>query len=149
APSILFSRQADDLPHRPDFHGSDARPGNPSRDADRLVKILGIDQKVAGDLLARLYERTIGHETFTVADPHDGRRRRLMQGRSAQIFPVGVELVRELYRFLKHLLTLGLAELAEGLFVMVNQQHIFHKAISPSTSVSRSKESTIDNGALV
>jgi hypothetical protein len=31
----------------------------------------------------------------------------------------------------------------------VNQQHIFHKAISPSTSDSRSREPTIDNGALV
>src|SRR5262245_10177964 len=90
---VLFHGQPHDLPHRPDFYRSDARVRNPSSDADRLVEILGMDQKVAGDLLARLHERTVGHETFAVADPHDGRRRRLLQGRSAQIFPVGVKLV--------------------------------------------------------
>jgi hypothetical protein len=53
-----------------------------------------------------------------------------MQGLSAQILPVCVELVRELYGFLKHLLPRGLAELDEGLFVVVNQQHLFHEEVS-------------------
>src|SRR5713226_10375555 len=93
---MLVGRQARDLLHGPDLDGSDARPWNPSSDADRLVEILGMDQEVAGDLLARLHEWTVGHETFAVADPNDGRRRRRMQRRGTQIFPVGVELVCEL-----------------------------------------------------
>src|SRR5215475_15030959 len=103
-----------------------------------------MDQKVAGDLLASLHERTVGHETFAVADPNDRRRRCRLQRRSAQIFPVGVELVCQLDRFVKHLLSLGLAELAEGLLVVVNQQHVFHKAISPSHQivVRESRQST-------
>jgi hypothetical protein len=43
------------------------------------------------------------------------------------------------------LLPLGLAKLAEGRFVVVNQQHIFHWGIPPPISSSRSKESTIDS----
>src|SRR5213594_1900214 len=110
---MLISGQARDLLHRTDLDGSDARPWNPSSDGDRLVEILGIDQEVAGDLLAGLHEWAVGDETFAVADPDDRRRRRRMQRRSTQIFSVGVELVRKLHRFLKHLLPLGLAELAE------------------------------------
>jgi hypothetical protein len=41
-----------------------------------------------------------------------------------------VELVRELHGFLKHLLPRGLAELDEGLFVVVNQQHVLQEEIS-------------------
>ena len=124
---MLIRGQARDLPHRPDFDGADARPWNPSSDADRIIQILGIDQKVAGDLLARLDERPVGHEALSVADPDDGSGRRRMQRRSAQIFLVGVELVRELHGFLKHLLPLGLAERPEDFFIVVNQQHVFHR----------------------
>ena len=41
-----------------------------------------------------------------------------------------MKLVRELHGFLEHLLPLAFAELAEGLFVMVNQQHVFHEDTS-------------------
>jgi hypothetical protein len=51
-----------------------------------------------------------------------------MQWRRAQVFSVGVELVRELHGFLKHLLLLAFTKLAEGLFVVVNQQHVFHES---------------------
>src|SRR5262245_26350514 len=125
--ALLLHRQPHDLPHRPDLDRSDARARNPSSDADRLVEILGIDKEVAGDLLARLHERTVGHETLAVPDPNDRRRRCRLQRRSTQIFPVGVELMCQLDRFLEHLLSLGLAELAEGLLVVVNQQHVFHR----------------------
>src|SRR4029450_5956271 len=75
---MLIRGQARDLPHRPDFDSSDARPWTSNSDADRLVDILGIDQEVAGDLFAGFHERTVGHETFAVADPNDRRRRRRM-----------------------------------------------------------------------
>ena len=121
---------ARNLSHRPDLDGADARPGNPTSDADRVVEILGIDQEVAGDLLARFDERTVGDERFAVAHPNDGRGRRRLQRRCVDILPLGVKLVRELHGLLKHLLLLGLAELAEGLFVVVNQQHVFHEDTS-------------------
>ena len=60
--ALLLSGQAGYLLHGPDFDGSDACPGNPGSDTDRLVEILGIDQKVAGDLLACFYERPVGDE---------------------------------------------------------------------------------------
>jgi hypothetical protein len=41
-----------------------------------------------------------------------------------------VELVCELDGFCEHLLSLGLANLAEGIFIMMNQQHIFHEVAS-------------------
>src|SRR5262244_3737789 len=72
--SLCYSMGSRDLSNRPDFYRSDARSWNPSSDADRLVEILGMDQEVTGDLLARLHERTVGHEAFTVADQNDRRR---------------------------------------------------------------------------
>jgi hypothetical protein len=60
--NILLSRQARDLDQRPHLDGSDARPWNVNSDSDRLVKILGLDQEVAGELFAGLHERTIGYE---------------------------------------------------------------------------------------
>jgi len=57
---------------------SDARPWNANSDGDRLVRIFGLDQEVTGELFASLHERTVGHERFTVAHPHEGRRRRRM-----------------------------------------------------------------------
>src|SRR5262249_59152242 len=102
---MLFHGQARDLPHWPDLDRSDARSWNPSSDADRLVEILGMDQEVTGDLLARLHERAVGHEAFAVADPNDRRRWCRLQRRSTQIFPVGVDLGRLLDRFLKPLLS--------------------------------------------
>ena len=37
-------------------------------------EVLGIDQEIASDLLARFYERTVGDERFAVAHQNDGRR---------------------------------------------------------------------------
>ena len=62
-------------------------PGTRAAIADRLVEILGIDQKVAGDLLARFYERPVGDERFAVAHSNDGRGRRRLQRRCADILP--------------------------------------------------------------
>jgi hypothetical protein len=76
--NILLSRQTRDLDQWPHLDGSDARPWNANSDGDRLVRIFGLDQEVTGELFASLHERTVGHERFTVAHPHEGRRRRRM-----------------------------------------------------------------------
>src|SRR5262249_53380913 len=84
---MLFHGQARDFPHRPDFDRSDARSWNLSSDADRLVEIFGMDQEVAGDLLARLHERTVGHETFAVADPNNRAVDAGCSGEALRYFP--------------------------------------------------------------
>ena len=48
-------------------------------DTDRLVKILGFDQKVAAELLSRLGEGAVGDEVLALAHPDAGRRRDGMQ----------------------------------------------------------------------
>src|SRR6266487_3985068 len=77
--------QALDLPDRPDFNRSDTRCGNPARDVDRFVEILGVDQEIAADLLASLREGTVGHEPFTVANAYTDRLRGWIQRRSVKI----------------------------------------------------------------
>ena len=74
----LLPRQSGNFPHRPNFDRSDASPRYPSGDADSLIEILGIDQKVSSELLARLHERTIGHKLFAFAhSDNDSRRSRV------------------------------------------------------------------------
>ena len=53
-----------------------------------------------------------------------------MQRRCAEVLPVGMELVRELYGLRQHLLPGRLAELAEGRFVVMNQQQVFYEYAS-------------------
>ena len=69
-------RQARDLHDRPDVDGAQACPWNLCGGADRLVDILGVDQELAAELFARLRERPVGDERFTVAHPDADRRRR-------------------------------------------------------------------------
>src|SRR6266849_1989475 len=57
-----------DLHHWPDFDCAPATCWNPRGDVDRLVEVLGVDQEEAAELFARLGERTVGHEPFTVAN---------------------------------------------------------------------------------
>jgi hypothetical protein len=51
-------------------------PGMRVATPNRLVELLGVDQELAADLFARLCERPVGDERFTVAYPDAGRRRR-------------------------------------------------------------------------
>jgi hypothetical protein len=53
-----------------------------------------------------------------------------MERGGVHILLIGVELVCELEGFREDLLPLGLACLAEGLFIMMNQQQVFHEAPS-------------------
>src|SRR5260370_9363693 len=68
-PPVLTRRQARYLHDRPDFHGAQACPRMPCGDADRFVEILGVDQVEAAKNLARLRERTVGHEPFAISHP--------------------------------------------------------------------------------
>ena len=48
-----------DVHHRPDFHRAPVARRDLARDFDRLVQVVGFDQEVAAQLLARLGERAI------------------------------------------------------------------------------------------
>src|SRR4029453_11625029 len=106
----LSSRQAWDFNHRPDLDGPLTRHGNPWGDTDRLVEMLGVDEKVAAELFARLRERTIRHEPFAVAYAAGGRHLCRGQRVGGQILPARFDLVRELRGFHVTRLPLGLAQ---------------------------------------
>src|SRR5712671_3829727 len=125
---LLHRRQSLDLPHRPDFNSSDPRSGNPAGDVDGFIEILGVDQKIAANLLPRLREWTVDYVPFPVANLHTGRRRCWLKRRSVQISSLLVKLIRELNRLLQQWPSLLLVY---GLFV-VNQQDLFHQCTSDS-----------------
>src|SRR2546421_7060954 len=85
----LTCRQTRYLHDRADFDGAQACRGNPCGDADRLVQILGVDEEVAAQLLARLRERPVGYQRFAGAHPDAGRRRDRVQRVGGQILTLG------------------------------------------------------------
>src|SRR6202048_2493195 len=64
---------------RPDLDRTRLGAGDARGNGKRGVEILGFDQIVAPELLARLRERTIRRQGLAVANPHGGRRRRRLQ----------------------------------------------------------------------
>src|SRR5712691_8035687 len=110
------------------FDGAHARRWNPSGDRERVVEILGLDQVIPAELLARLREGTVGQEPFLVAYPNARRRRGRVQLGSGHVVAARPDLLRELPVFLVHLLPLGLAHPGPHLLLVVNQQHVFHRA---------------------
>src|SRR5690349_9334201 len=123
---MLFSWQACNLTHLPDFDGSDPGSRNSARDGHGFVETASRDEKVAGSLFVRLHEGTVRHRWLAVAHLNLGCSRCRMQRRRAQVLSLGMELVRELHGLRQHLLPGRLAELAEGRFAVMDQQQIFH-----------------------
>jgi hypothetical protein len=119
--------QARHFDHWPNLDGADSRPGDAGGDTDGLVEILGIDKKIAAQLLARLREGTVGHMPFAVADPYAGGRGHRLQRVGGQIPAVRVQLVCELGGFFVTVLALCLIH---GVLAHVDQQHIFHGNVS-------------------
>src|SRR5882757_4782377 len=65
--------------NRPDLDRPLPGAGNPRGDREGGVEILGLDQIIAGELFARLRERTVGRHGLAVTDAHGGCRRRRLQ----------------------------------------------------------------------
>src|SRR5258707_961752 len=93
---------------------------------ERCVEILGFDQVIAAELLARLREWTIRGQGLAVADPHGGRSRCRLQ-------PVaGLEIAAldnglgECTIFVRHLLARGRVHFGVFGFVGVDHQQILH-----------------------
>src|SRR5688572_20502167 len=120
-------RQARYLDDRPDFDRAPACHWNPRGDGDRLVAIPDIDEKVTAQLLPRLRKRTVGHESFALAYPDAGRRRRRVQRGGREIMPGRIDLVGKLDGLPVTFLPLGLVQ---SPLVSVDQQHVFHELAS-------------------
>src|SRR5712692_8738327 len=84
--------------YRADFDGAFARAGNAAGNVDGFIEVFGVDQVITAQLLARLRERTVGHEPFAVTDLHAGSGRDRLQRTGGQKLAVRLELVRELGR---------------------------------------------------
>src|SRR5262245_11982251 len=111
---------------RPDFDRADARGRDTRGDAYGLVEILGLDQVVAAELLARFREWTVGDKPFAAADLDRSRGRGRMQLRAAHVLTAVLDAFGQLSVILEDLLLFGLAHLSPGFFIVVNQQHVFH-----------------------
>src|SRR6266849_8730674 len=121
--NILLSRQARDFNHWPDLDSPLAGHGNLGGNADRLVEILGVDEEIAAQLLARLRERTIGHKPLSLPHPNAGRHGCGTQRVGSQVLPVRVKVMRKLRRFSVTVLSL---RVSQPIFVTIDQQHVFH-----------------------
>ena len=77
-PQPFIGWQACEVHDWSDFDSAQPCPRNPGSDTDCLVAILGLDQKIAAELFARLCERPVGDEHFAVAHPDADRCRRWM-----------------------------------------------------------------------
>src|ERR1700738_5056558 len=71
----------------PHLDSAGAHGGDACGDGDGFVEVFGLDQVIAAELLARLGERTVGHEAFAVAHADAGGCRRRLQLRTAN--PLG------------------------------------------------------------
>src|ERR1700691_2226123 len=130
-PGGLSYREACDFQYGPDFDGALARAWNAGGDADCLVEILGFDQEVAAELFAGFREWTVGDQAFAVAHlDARGRRHRLQRG-GGQKLAVRLKPMHQLRGLREAALPLGLGP---GLFVGVDQQHVFHSLGSIITS---------------
>src|SRR6266513_1284226 len=132
----LLAGQAGDLHDRPNLHRPQRGARKPARDVDRLVQIPDVDDEVAAELLARLRERTVGHDPFAVPHPDAGRRRHGVQRGGGEIPPGRSDLMRNLRRLP---VALFLLRLVRGLLIAVHQQHVFHLVPSISWSVPASR----------
>src|SRR5689334_7677776 len=125
---------------RADLDGARARQRNPGGDGERFVEILHVDEHVAAELLARLRERPIGHQSLAIADPHAGCRGRRKQRMAAEVLSARPQLLRELERVPVDALTLARVELLPARLIATDQQHVFHARLrsTPQSSITRS-----------
>src|SRR5436190_10970554 len=121
---------------RPDLDRTRLGAGNAGGNAKRRVEILGFDQIVAAELLARLREWAIRGQHFAVADPHGGRGRRRLQAVAGLEMAALNDGLGERAVVRHHLLPIGSAHFAEFGFVPIDQQQILH-LVTPSVWLDR------------
>src|SRR6516165_3584775 len=135
----LFVRQTLDLDDGTNFHSAPTAGRNASGDVDGFVKVLGVDQKEAAQLFARLRERAVSDHAFAVFNANAGGSGGRVKGRGTKKMTGFVKLGGVGGRVFVALIPLGLAN---GVFVEIDEQHIFHKNLSV---VSRTANARIDS----
>src|SRR3981081_4138111 len=113
-------------PDRPDLDRTIPGAGNTRGNGERCVEILGLDQIVTAELLARSHERTIRGKGLAVTDAHGG-------GGSGRLQPVaGLEIAAlddglgERSIFVGHFLARRRVHFGVLGFVSVDHQQILH-----------------------
>src|SRR5262245_64266448 len=77
----LLRRALSDGPH---LDGAHAGQRAASREGDRVVKVVDVDEHIPAELLARLRERPVGQQALAVAHANAGGRGHWMQRRSEE-----------------------------------------------------------------
>src|SRR6185295_6623577 len=99
------------------------------RDLRGFIEILGVDQVVAAELLARFGERAVGRLTLAVADTNGRRCLRWMQAISTLVVPALRDALGERHVLAAHRLGVGFAHLRPVRFVAVDQQEVLHGSV--------------------
>src|SRR5580698_3772525 len=136
--STSLRRQAGQLHQRPNLDRALARTWNLAGNVDRLIQILGLNHEITAKLFTRFRERPVGHQSLVVAYLDAGRCRHRLQRVGVQILPLRLKPMGKLGRLPVALLPL---RLGPGVFVGVNQKHVFH-CVPPS--VNRTVNAEID-----
>src|SRR5215469_1306149 len=129
-----FGRQTLDLDDGANFHSAPTAGRNAPSDVDGFVKVLGVDQKEAAQLFARLGERAVGDHAFAVLNANAGGSGGRVKGRGTKKMTGFMKLAGVGGRVFVALIPLGLGN---DVFVEIDEQHIFHE--NPLNSQSNSK----------
>src|SRR5712671_790034 len=116
--------------YRPYFDRSGSRRRDARRNPVGLMRITCFNHKEATHLLARLGEWAVSNQLLAIAHAHALRRRRRLQLIAEEIFTVRLKLFDELPVLCIDFLMLVFSATVKCLFVMINQQNVFHR-LSP------------------
>src|SRR5215472_1857511 len=121
APSVINP----DRPHL-DRAIAMARAGNPCGDAKRGIEVLGLNQIIAAELLARFRERAVRGHDFSVLDAHGGRCRGWPQAVAGLEVPALDDVFGKDFKLVRHLLARRRIELGVLCLVRIDHQKILH-----------------------
>src|SRR5262249_55902973 len=103
-------------------------------DIDGVIEVRRVDQEVAAELFARLGEGAVRHLALSLTDANAGRGRNRVQGGSAQVLSLFVELLRQRRGLREASLALAFGP---GFLVGVDEQHVFHRFLLGSPAGNR------------
>src|SRR6185437_6119969 len=106
-----------------------ARAGNPRRNAERGVEILGLYQIIAAELLARFGKRAIRGHDLAVLDAHGGRSRGWPQTVASLEVAALDDVLGKGFELVRHLLGRCRIELGVLGFVRIDHQQILHVSL--------------------
>src|SRR5712672_3682681 len=116
--------------HRPYFNRSGSRRRDARRNPVGLIRITCFNHKESTHLLARFGEWAVSDQLLAIAHADALRRRRGLQLIAEEILTARLKLFDELPVLCIDFLELVFGTTVKCLFVMINQQNVFHR-LSP------------------